>query len=292
MEGRRRLEYEVEEKDEGRSLRSYLEGKGFSRHFLIGLRNKDKVLVDGGLQMFWIPLHAGQHVSVDPYSDEASLVEPVEMDLEILYEDADYIALNKPYDMATHPVKAFKRDTLANGVQRHLNRQGIASVHPVSRLDKTTSGVILYAKHPLAQHVLTEARTTKEYVALVEGRVLKERDLIDLPIGKADGPTIRREVRPDGQEAHTEYEVLSSNDTYSLLRIRLHTGRTHQIRVHLSHIGHPLVGDFLYGKENAPRLFLHSRRLCFRHFRLGRELCIEAPLPDLFTSYLEEASGK
>ena len=292
MQGKQMLEYQVGKDDAGLSMKSFLLKNGLSRHFLISLRDRDKVTVDGQVQMFWIPLLEGQKVILDPYSDEPSAVVPVEMVLEILYEDGDYIALNKPYDVATHPVKSFKLNTLANGALHHLNKQGILSIHPVSRLDKTTSGVIVFAKHPLAQHAFAESRNSKEYRALVEGRVAKDSELIDLPIAKVEAPSIRRIVTERGKEARTEYHVLRSNEKYSLLRILLHTGRTHQIRVHLSHIGHPLVGDFLYGEENAPRLFLHSTSICFTHYRLKRELCIEAPLPAIFDDYLGEASER
>lgn len=281
------INYIIGEAENGMSIKDFLNSKELSRNYLIKLRNNDKVTVNGEIYKFWTPLAIGDKVIIDPYLDEVSNVSPVKMALNILYEDYDYIALLKDYNMATHPTSGHMNNTIANGVIEHLQTKGLKSLHPINRLDKTTSGVIVFAKHPIAQHYLTLNRPYKEYVALVEGIVENDHELINLPIAKIDEPSIRRIVTPKGKESRTEYFVLSRSDKYSLLRIILHTGRTHQIRVHLSHIGHPLVGDFLYGEENAPRLFLHSGQIIFKHFRNNKEIRIIAPLPPIFNSYLK-----
>ncbi len=287
MEKERLINYTISLNEDGMSIKNFLNSKESSRHNLIKLRNNDKVTVNGKIHKFWTPVYEGDLITIDPYLDEVSNVKPVKMDLDILYEDSDYIALNKDYNIATHPTSGHMNNTIANGVLYHLQANGYKTLHPINRLDKTTSGVIIFAKHPIAQHALTLNRPYKEYIALVEGIVEKDHELINLPIAKIDEPSIRRIVTLKGKESRTEYFVLSRSDKYSLLRITLHTGRTHQIRVHLSHIGHPLVGDFLYGKENAPRLFLHSNVMIFKHFRNNKEVRVIAPQPPIFNSYLK-----
>lgn len=280
------INYIIDMNEEGMSLKDLLKSKELSSHYLIKLRNNDKVLVNGKVQKFWQPLNLNDQVTIDPYLDEPSNVLPVKMDLDILYEDDDYIALNKDYNVATHPTSRHLENTIANGVLYYLKANGFKTIHPINRLDKTTSGVIIFAKHPIAQHALTIKRPYKEYIALVEGVIEKDHDIIDEPIAKIDAPSIRRIVTNNGKDSRTEYFTLSRGDNYSLLRIILHTGRTHQIRVHLSHIGHPLVGDFLYGEENAPRLFLHSHLYVFEHFRDKKEVRVLAPQPPIFDYYL------
>lgn len=276
----------INTEEKGLSLKDFLKKKELSSHYLIKLRNNDKVLVNGKIQKFWHPLSVGDQITIDPYLDEPSRVLPVKMDLDILYEDYDYIALYKEYNMATHPTSGHMVNTIANGVIYHIQKNGFKSLHPINRLDKTTSGVIIFAKHPIAQHALTIKRPYKEYIALVEGVVKNDHEVIDEPIAKIDAPSIRRIVTDTGKDSKTEYFTLSRSDKYSLLRIVLHSGRTHQIRVHLSHIGHPLVGDFLYGEENAPRLFLHSHLYIFKHFRDNKEVRVFAPQPPIFDYYL------
>lgn len=280
------INYIINIKEQGLSLKDFLKKKELSSHYLIKLRNNDKVLVNGKIQKFWHPLSIGDQITINPYLDDPSRVLPVKMELNILYEDYDYIALYKEYNMATHPTSGHMDNTIANGVIYHIQKDGFMSLHPINRLDKTTSGVIIFAKHPIAQHALTIKRPYKEYIALVEGVVEKDHEVIDEPIAKIDAPSIRRIVTDNGKDSKTEYFTLSRSDKYSLLRIILHSGRTHQIRVHLSHIGHPLVGDFLYGEENAPRLFLHSHLYIFNHFRDNKEVRVLAPQPPIFDYYL------
>lgn len=281
------INYQASAADQGSPLDRYLRAQGISRHFLIRLRNQDQVLLNGRIQPFHTPLREGDLIEVDPYLREESTVIPEGMDLDILYEDTDFLAINKPAGVLSHPLGDKEpAGTIANGVRDYLLRQDITAIHPVNRLDRTTSGIILFAKHPIAQHHLIQHKPIKEYMALAEGILREDHGVIDAPIAKIDAPSIRRIVTPTGQPSQTEYQVISTGDNHSLLRITLHTGRTHQIRVHLSHIGHPLVGDFLYGKENAPRLLLHAWRLTFHPLRSVGPLVLTAPLPGLFEDYL------
>lgn len=279
------LNYIVDKKNFGVSLKDFLLHKNISRHFLIKLRNSDQVLVDGALQKFWLPLRENQIVSLNPFLKVQSQVNPEAMDIDIVYEDEDFIAVDKPYNMATHPTGLHLNNTIANGVINYLLKKQVFTLHPINRLDKTTSGIIIFGKHPLAQHHIFQQKIKKEYVALVEGLVHEEEMLLNFPIKRLDGPSIKRIVATDGKKALTKINLISREDKYSLLRIRLFTGRTHQIRVHLSHIGHPLVGDFLYGEENAPRLFLHSHRYTFLPLRNKKEIEIVSPVPQIFFDY-------
>lgn len=169
-----------------------------------------------------------------------------------------------------------------------------ADFHPVHRLDKGTSGLMVVAKHPAAQHILTKQLHSgdflREYLAVCEGYPSPPAGLVDAPLGRSDDSYIRQEVRPDGKPARTHYEILDRNGPYSLLRLVLETGRTHQIRVHMAYLGHPLVGDFLYGTE-VPELIsrpaLHSARLALTHPFTGERLTFEAPLPADMTNLIK-----
>ena len=279
------LNYIVDKENSGLSLKEFLLRKNISRHFLIKLRDSDQVLVDGALQKFWLPLKDKQTVSLNPFLKVQSKVSPEAMDIDIAYEDEDFIAVNKPYNMATHPTGLHLNNTIANGVMNYLLKKQVFTLHPINRLDKTTSGIIIFGKHPLAQHHIFQQEIKKEYVALVEGLVQNEEMILNFPIKRFDGLSIKRIVAEDGKEALTRINLISIGDDYSLLRIRLFTGRTHQIRVHLSHIGHPVVGDFLYGEENAPRLFLHSHKYTFLSLRNKKEIEVVSPIPSIFFDY-------
>lgn len=268
------------------SLKSFLRSKGISRHFMIQLRSKGMVLVNGQEQHFYKPLTLGDQVVIDPYLRDETNIEAQEMDLTVLFEDPDYLILSKPWNQASHPTGEHTGNTLANGAHHYLKARGIPSIHPVHRLDRTTSGVMVFAKHPIAQHALTLDKGKKEYRALVEGLVEAPEGSIDEPIAKIDAPSIRRIVTEKGKHALTDYQVLVKGPKRTLLRVILHTGRTHQIRVHLAHIGHPLVGDFLYGKEDAPRLFLHAYKFTFRHFRTNEIIEVVSSLPEVFLEHL------
>ncbi len=280
------LLFRVPEELDGQSLRSLLRRIGFSRHSLIRLREEEKILVNGKDLYLTSSLKAGDQVCLDPYSSQKAQFPAEEMPLDILYEDPDYILINKPSGLTSHPSGNIRSGSLAAGVLHHLLQQGITTVHPVTRLDRTTSGIMVFAKHPAAQHFITQDPGTKEYAALAEGLFQEDSGLIDEPILKATGPTIRRIVDPEGKEARTSFKVLAQGQERTLLSLTLHTGRTHQIRVHLAHLGHPVAGDFLYGREDLPRLFLHSHIFTFRHFRRNEEIRITAPLPEDFLLYL------
>ena len=208
---------------------------------------------------------------------------------DILWEDADLLILNKPAGLVVHGRTDWDGPTLAGAVSAYLG----GPFHPVSRLDKGTGGVLCAAKsgyvHSLLIRQLHSPAYARDYLAVAEGVLNPPAGRIDLPIGRDPSSGVKRMVSPAGLPAVTDYETLATHDGLSLLRLRLHTGRTHQIRVHLAALGHPLVGDWLYGKEDPARISrpaLHAYRLRLTHPVSGEEICCTAPLPDDFRSLL------
>ncbi|WP_303064281.1 RluA family pseudouridine synthase [Acidaminococcus massiliensis] len=216
--------------------------------------------------------------------EETAAVIPVQLPLSILYEDEDLLAVDKPAAMLIHPTWAGARDTLVQAVGGYFRRTGQAcGIHPLYRLDRDTTGILLVAKSAFAKHALTKSHSQiyREYLAICEGRLEYPRGRIAHPIGRAEEGVDRWTVRPDGRPAVTDYEILAEGEEYTVLRIHLLTGRTHQIRVHFAHEGHPLLGDPLYGKTHPilQRQALHAWTVRFCHPRTGKELYLQAPVP-------------
>lgn len=208
----------------------------------------------------------------------------VKKDIHILYEDDYILAAIKPAGINMHPTCLEIRETLANYVAAYLYEQGIYKVHIVNRLDKDTSGVCIFAKNAYIQELFSKCSDySKEYIAIVQGKLDKEKDIISAPISRKQGSIIEREVSSQGKEAITEYTVLKYNEKkdYTTLLVKLHTGRTHQIRVHMAYIGHPLLGDELYGgkKDLILRQALHCYKLSFKHPVTGKFVEIVCDLP-------------
>jgi 23S rRNA pseudouridine1911/1915/1917 synthase len=207
--------------------------------------------------------------------------------LHILYEDDDILLIDKPAGLPVHPSPGHYSDTLANILLWHYSQKGQGLVvRTIGRLDKSTSGLLLVAKNAPAQTQLERQRAKgilkRRYMALVEGTLSPPKGRVEAPIGNRPGSLMEREVREDGASAVTDYETVMAGKDYSLVKIMLHTGRTHQIRVHMAYLGHPLLGDFLYGRENPaliPRAALHSAQLDFIHPATGRPMHLEAELP-------------
>ncbi|GEN53504.1 RluA family pseudouridine synthase [Halobacillus faecis] len=223
-------------------------------------------------------------------------VTPTYMDIEVIYEDDHILVVNKPAGVFTHPNTPHEHDTLVNGVAFYFQMNGIeATPKYVHRLDRNTSGAILFAKHDLAVAMLgkelQERKIKRTYLAWAHGKLKPRRGKIEKPIGKDRHHPVRRRVSQGGQHAETHYEVLSYDASHdaSLVKLQLQTGRTHQIRVHLSHIGHPLLGDEMYGGTGSIdyKQALHAARLTLIHPFTEKEIqCLAMPASDspLFTN--------
>ncbi len=292
----RYLEFTVTEQDEGRRVDSLLRSHGLSTSAIRRSKHREHgLLVDGEDIYTSYLLHAGQVVAILADDKTPSDIVPNDGPVNILYEDADLLVVDKPAALAVHPCSGSWEDSLGARLVHYYHLIGLkADFHPVHRLDKGTSGLMVVAKHPAAQHILTKQLHSgdflREYLAVCEGYPSPPAGLVDAPLGRSDDSYIRQEVRPDGKPARTHYEILDRNGPYSLLRLVLETGRTHQIRVHMAYLGHPLVGDFLYGTE-VPELIsrpaLHSARLALTHPFTGERLTFEAPLPADMTNLIK-----
>lgn len=219
-----------------------------------------------------------------PDASSESIV-PQDLPLEVLYEDDDVLIVNKPSGMASHPTRTHKDGTLANAVMYYY-RAAPFTFRLLTRLDADTTGTAVIAKNALFAAEFVSCEPIKTYYALCVGVPTPREGLIDAPIDRAPDSILKREVSADGKSAQTKYRVLSDDGGLSLVEAQPLTGRTHQIRLHLSHIGCPLYGDFLYGTEiSGERTRLHCRAVSFIHPSFGKRLTVEAPLPaDFFPS--------
>ena len=257
----------------------------------------DGILVDGQRVNTRFCPREGQVLSVrldDP--ERRSGIVPAPGPLDILYEDGDMVVVNKAPGVSVHPGPGHFDDTLGNFLLWHYDQEGeTADFHSVHRLDRGTSGLLAAAKHPHAQEVLKNQLHTnafrRTYLALCEGVPEPSEGIIEAPLGPQPGSLMKQMVRSDGKFARTRYQVLGEYGRRALVELELDTGRTHQIRVHMAHIGHPLTGDFLYGREDKEliaRPALHSARLELCHPVTGDQLSFEAPLPPDIENLLAE----
>ena len=247
-------------------------------------------------------LKAGDTVEVTIPEPKAVDIAPREMPLDILYEDEDVLVLNKPKGLVVHPAAGHQDDTLVNGLLYAMgdSLSGInGELRPgiVHRIDKDTSGLLAVAKNDLAHAVLAsqlkDHSMARTYEAIVCGGFREDSGTVDAPIGRH--PSDRKKMcvtQRNSKEAVTHWEVVRRYRGYTHIRCRLETGRTHQIRVHMAHIGHPILGDTVYGHKK-PELgqdsqCLHAGILCFRHPRDGRPVIVHAPLPEYFQQVLEK----
>lgn len=260
---------------------------GLSHALLTKLKSQYKIRVNGQVARTNYILQPGDLITVDLALDEINRIIPQDIPLEIVYEDADFLAINKPPGLAVHPDREHGRGSLANAVTHYLLQQGLhALFRPINRLDKGTSGLILIGKSQYAHQAVfrqqQQGMIQRCYQAVVEGFVKDSTSDIHLPIAHPDPASPRRVVHPDGQSALTSYQVAARYPAHTLLCVTLGTGRTHQIRVHLSHLGHPICGDPLYGSPSnlISRQALHAYRLSWIQPRTGKSLECQIPLPE------------
>lgn len=281
--------YQITENEQNTTVLDFLRKKGFSRHILSSMKADKEALTRNGQRIGGREhLLAGDHFRVRLLETiDSDGIVPVSMPLSILYEDEDILVINKPADMPVHPSIGNYTNTLANGVAAYLDAKDEHSpFRCINRLDRDTSGALILAKNAFSAAVLSTQMRNRQirrtYLAVVEG-ITPPNGTISAPISRVDDSVIERHVDfLHGEPAVTHYERLETKNEHSLLEIHLETGRTHQIRVHMGYIGHPLPADYLYHPEYDcfKRQPLHSLQLEFRHPVTDKSMCLLAPVPE------------
>jgi 23S rRNA pseudouridine1911/1915/1917 synthase len=279
--------YKIPPEQEGMTVWAVLRNQlALSRLMIRRLKLVDGLLVNGTPVKTHHRLQSGDELRLVAADRPSEGVIPEPMPLDIVYEDDALLALAKPAGLIVHPTKGEYTGTLGNGVSHYLIQQGHSGrLHPVHRIDKDTSGLVLFAKHELAHLRLATAMSAgqiqRRYWALAQGRIPAERGRIEWPIAREPDHGSKRRVDCQGQYALTHFQVLRRFEDATLLDLLLATGRTHQIRVHMAHLGYPLLGDPFYGVPHPriARQALHARSLQIPHPLTGEPLDLVAPLP-------------
>ena len=287
---KREIRYKINEEADGITIEKFLKGKGYTRQSLVDLKKMDRNLLINDEWVFLNrKLSAGEELIVSiNETDVSEKIPPVQLEFPIVYEDEDIVVVNKPYNMPIHPSLNNYENTLGNAAAYYYASKGEDFVFRcINRLDKDTSGLTILAKHQISAGILYDRMSRREihreYIAIVEGDDLAPEGIVDAPIGRMPGSSIERFVDyENGEKAVTHYKVLDRRAGKTLVSLHLETGRTHQIRVHMKHIGHPLVGDWLYNPSSAEmsRQALHSYRLSFVHPITNENMEFMAELPD------------
>ncbi len=260
-----------------------------SNTLLKGMKHTQNILVNEKQIRFIDRVHQGDVVSVRlEFDAEDSTIAAEDIPVDILYEDDSVIALNKPAGMVIHPCSGHPDKTLGNALMGHFQRTNQRiKLRPMGRLDTNTTGIVLFAKNPYVQdfliHRMKDRSYQKNYLGIVHGVFDPPEGEISLPIARREGSIIERVTDPEGAESLTLYKTAAENQGYSLARFQIVTGRTHQIRVHCAAVGHPLLGDTLYGKIPTgliDRQALHSHTVSFIHPASGQEITLTAPIPE------------
>ncbi|MGE4548492.1 MAG: RluA family pseudouridine synthase [Intestinibacillus sp.] len=284
----RTIVYTISPSDHGQTVEQYLRRRGISHALLVQLKRfPDGLLLNGAPVRTIDRLAANTRLEITlRETDTSTHIAPVDLPLFIVYEDEDLFVVDKPAGMPVHPSQGNRENALANALAALYKNRGDPFVfRAIGRLDKNTSGLVLLAKNAfsgcLLSQMLQKRIVRREYLAICQG-LLPPDGTIDAPIARSRGSTLLREVRKDGDRAVTHFQRLSFCNGLSLARVWLDTGRTHQIRVHMAHIGHPLPGDFLYCPDFSQinRHALHAASLRFPQPITGKPLCFTSPLPE------------
>lgn len=284
---KRIFRYQITKEDTPTTISVYLKSMGYSQPVIRHLkRTKEGILKNGIWARVNEPLLAQDTLIIRLIEEEGSFIEPTEMPLDIIYEDEDIMVINKAANIAIHPSQGHYHSTLANGLAFYFKQQGESFVYRcMNRLDRDTTGLLIIAKHMLSAAILSSMIAKREihrkYLAIAEG-IVPECGTITAPIARVCNSTIERCVQENGEFARTHFKRIAYKNGYSLVSLQLDTGRTHQIRVHMKYIGHPLPGDFLYNPDYSimQRQALHSHCLEFTHPITGMPLTFTVPLPE------------
>ncbi|PGY11340.1 23S rRNA pseudouridine1911/1915/1917 synthase [Bacillus sp. OV166] len=293
------MKWKISESDSGKLLREFLKKEEISRTALTDIKFKGgSIQVNGEEVNVRYRLAFGDEVMVIfPMESPSEGLKGEEIPLTILYEDKYLLVVNKPAGMNTIPSREHPVHSLANALVGYYQRSGLqATTHIVTRLDRDTSGIVLIAKHRHVHHLFSlmqrGGQVKRTYEAFAGGWISLDSGTITAPIGRKEDSIIEREVRADGQYACTHYQVIEKHIAFTYLELTLETGRTHQIRVHMSYLNHPLLGDDLYGGDLTliARQALHCKRIKFIHPFSGEEMIFTAPLPRDMSEILEADS--
>lgn len=282
------LIYEIAAEHTGMKIGDFLRKTGYSRHVIIHLKKTENgILLNGEWAYVGQSLKEGDHLEIHIIEEESSeQIVSSELPLDIVYEDEDLLIINKPADMPIHPSINNYDNTLANALMWYYQQKGETFVYRcINRLDRDTTGLLIVAKNMLSGGILSDMSKKREihreYLAIAEGEVPQE-GVIDAPIARKEESVIERCVDFErGDRAVTHYWRLDYRNGYSLVRLKLETGRTHQIRVHMKYLGHPLTGDYLYNPDYRilDHQALHSWKLAFWHPVTGAQMQFKADPP-------------
>ncbi|GAA0122040.1 MULTISPECIES: RluA family pseudouridine synthase [Clostridium] len=295
------LIYEVLDCGDGMKVREYMtEVLELSRRFTKNAGLNKRIYVNKNIVKLNHRLNKGDIIEVQITKNESQNIIPEDIDIDVIYEDSELLVVNKKPNMVVHPTKSYPTGTLSNGILYYFKEKGEnCIVRLVSRLDMDTSGLIMVAKNQFAHMNLAKSMEnnliTKSYLAIVHGVIKEEYGTIDAPIGRPTEDSIKREVMEHGQNSITHFKVVERYKNATLVELTLETGRTHQIRVHLSYINHPIYGDSLYGieeKEYIKRQALHAYKLVIPHPRTGEILKLESKLPEDMEKLLNKLGEK
>lgn len=292
--------HKVTREDEGLEIKDIMRNHfDFSSRLRNKIKREKLVTLNGKQIEGWKKANAGDIIKIT-LPEERSNFEPQNIPIYPVFEDKDLLIINKQPGLIVHPTKGHPSGTVANALTYYMEQtQNPFKIRFVNRLDMDTSGLLVIAKNAYCQNDYThqmKAGTVKKcYTAIVKGLLESDSGTIDLPIGRPDPEHVRRGVMENGSPSVTHYKVIERfpRMNYTLVELLLETGRTHQIRVHMSHIGHPILGDWLYGGDNVhlmERQALHAARLTFTHPITKEKLTLEAPLPSDMRAALEKLS--
>lgn len=285
----RTITYKIEKEDAGLRVELFLRRRGYSRQNLVEIKRMPQSIMVNGVHYYMRQtLEEGDLLEVRIQEmDSSEKIPAVYHPLDIVYEDEDIMVINKPADMPIHPSMNNYYNSLANALAYYFEQQGKPFIFRCSnRLDRDTSGLTIISKHLVSASILAQQvadrEVHREYLAISRGSVTPTEGTIDVPLGRKDSSIIERTVDWEhGERAVTHYKVLKEANGHSLISLKLETGRTHQIRIHMKYLGYPLIGDYLYNPdmEWMGRQALHSHKMAFRHPITGEDMEFTAPLP-------------